>query len=80
MDCGFLELNFYKLYVFLSCILKIRMIILLCILWQLRHLELVIKKHEAEVLNLEEDKVRLKRVRVICVILPAHRCIAVNEA
>jgi len=31
---------------------------------QMKYLESVIRKHEAEVLSLEEDKVRLKRVRL----------------
>jgi len=53
----------------------------------MKHLESVVKKHEAEVLSLEEDKVRLKRVCgysvVLCpvldswhtvVIFPSEKC------
>jgi len=35
-----------------------------CVLWQLRHLESVLKKRESEVVSLEEDKIRLKKVSV----------------
>ena len=34
---------------------------MICLL-QLKHLQSVLKKHDAEVLSLEEDKVRMKKV------------------